>query len=75
MNARCVVKKTLIAFLFTLSLAVPGFSQSLIAVMSDMHFHDVYATFEDGSFSGLPGKDGKNATIRTMMAELTSTRL
>lgn len=46
-----------------------------IAYMSDVHFHDVYASFEDGSFKGLPSANGKNATIRTMQAQLTSTRL
>lgn len=46
-----------------------------IAYMSDVHFHDVYAQFEDGSFKGLPSANGKNATIRTMQAQLTSTRL
>ena len=47
-----------------------------IAFISDAHFHDVYADFEDGSFEGLKNsKTGKNAKIRTMEAELTSTRL
>ncbi len=46
-----------------------------IAYMSDVHFHDVYAQFADGSFKGLPSTNGKNATIRTMEAQLTSTRL
>jgi 3',5'-cyclic AMP phosphodiesterase CpdA len=46
-----------------------------IAYMSDVHFHDVYAKFEDGSFTGLPSANGQNATIRTMKAQLTSTRL
>jgi hypothetical protein len=69
MNSGCWVKKTLIGFLLTLSLTFPGFSESSIAGMSDMHFHDVYAAFEDGSFAGLTGKDGKNASIRTMMGQ------
>ena len=46
-----------------------------IAYMSDVHFHDVYANFADGSFKGLPSANGKNATIRTMRSQLTSTRL
>lgn len=46
-----------------------------VAYLSDVHFHDVYARFEDGSFKGLPSANGKNATIRTMQAQLTSTRL
>ena len=47
-----------------------------IAFISDAHFHDVYADFEDKSFDGLKNSiTGKNAKIRTMEAELTSTRL
>lgn len=47
-----------------------------IAFMPDIHFHDVYATFEDGSFQGLENSiSGKRATIRTMQAQMTSTRL
>ncbi len=47
-----------------------------IAFMPDIHFHDVYGTFNDGSFEGIPNsKSGKNATIRSMLAQLTSTRL
>lgn len=46
------------------------------AVISDIHFHDVYAEFQDGNFSGIPNsKSGKNATIRTMDAQMNSTRL
>ena len=40
-----------------------------VAFMPDVHFHDVYATFKDGSFPGVPNqKTGRNATIRTMQA-------
>ncbi len=47
-----------------------------IAFMPDIHFHDVYAQFQDGSFPGIPNpRNGRNATIRTMHAQLTSTRL
>ncbi|MFF7058971.1 metallophosphoesterase [Achromobacter spanius] len=47
-----------------------------VAFMPDIHFHDVYADFKDGSFPGIPNpKHGDNATIRTMYAQLTSTRL
>jgi 3',5'-cyclic AMP phosphodiesterase CpdA len=47
-----------------------------VAFMPDVHFHDVYATFKDGSFPGVPNqKTGRNATIRTMQAQMTSTRL
>ena len=47
-----------------------------IAFMPDIHFHDVYGEYQDDSFEGLPNsKSGKNATIRSMLAQLTSTRL
>lgn len=46
-----------------------------VALLADNHFHDVYARFQDGSFSGLLGADGRRATMRTMGAQLTSTRL
>ncbi|MFC4878312.1 metallophosphoesterase [Microbulbifer halophilus] len=44
--------------------------------MPDIHFHDVYAEFEDGSFTGIENSiSKKSATIRTMEAQLNSTRL
>lgn len=47
-----------------------------IAFMPDVHFHDVYAEFQDGSFAGVTNpRNGRKATIRTMQAQLTSTRL
>lgn len=47
-----------------------------VAFMPDIHFHDVYADFNDGSFKGLPNSCSKDhATIRTMQAQLHSTRL
>ena len=47
-----------------------------IAFMPDVHFHDVHARFKGDGFPGVrnPG-DGRIATIRTMQAQLTSTRL
>ncbi|KUM53622.1 phosphoesterase [Rheinheimera sp. EpRS3] len=47
-----------------------------IAFMPDIHFHDIYASFSDAAFTGLPNsQSGKNATIRSMAAQLKSTRL
>ncbi len=47
-----------------------------IAFMPDIHFHDVYGNFSDKSFEGLKSQNNHpNATIRTMYAQLTSTRL
>ncbi len=50
--------------------------QYRVAFMPDIHFHDVYGEFADQAFSGLKNsKSGKPAIIRTMYAQLTSTRL
>jgi len=64
------------------SLAAPPVSEHnaaqplQIAFMPDIHFHDIYANFNDNAFAGLPNSlSGKNATIRTMAAQLQSTRL
>ena len=49
-----------------------------IAFMPDIHFHDIYGHFSDNSFQGLPTNTllGKqNASIRSMRAQLQSTRL
>ncbi len=49
-----------------------------IAFMPDVHFHDIFAEFEPGSFEGLPvvyDGDEHQAVIRTMEAQLNSTRL
>ncbi|GAM57651.1 hypothetical protein JCM19231_4903 [Vibrio ishigakensis] len=44
--------------------------------MPDIHFHDVYGDFKDGSFDGLYNSiTGKGATIRTMQSQMESTRL
>ncbi|MUI14606.1 metallophosphoesterase [Massilia dura] len=43
--------------------------------MTDVHFENVYGDFKSAQFAGIPTKDGRNATIRTMYAQLTSTRL
>ena len=46
-----------------------------IAFLPDIHFHDVYGHFEKGQFKGIETKDGKSAVIRSMSAQLRSTRL
>ena len=47
-----------------------------IAFLPDVHFHDIYADFRTDGFSGLSNsKSGKQAAIRTMAAQLKSTRL
>ena len=52
----------------------PAFSPP-VAFMTDVHFENVYGDFKTTAFTGIPTADGKNATIRTMYAQLTSTRL
>jgi len=52
-----------------------GFNSTAVAFMSDVHFENIYGDLKSSQFAGIPTKDGKNATIRTMYAELTSTRL
>lgn len=56
----------------------PADGQVSIAFMADVHFHDVFGDFREGRFEGLPvNRNGETqyATIRTMQAQLTSTRL
>ena len=53
----------------------PAPVSTAVAFMSDVHFENVYGDFKSSQFAGIPTKDGKNATIRTMYAQLTSTRL
>lgn len=53
---------------------VPVQNNAQVAFMADVHFHDVYGDLGASTFKGIPTTHG-NATIRTMYAELTSTRL
>ncbi|WP_028862726.1 metallophosphoesterase family protein [Psychromonas aquimarina] len=56
--------------------SVTAAEQVKVAFMPDIHFHDVYGQFEDGSYQGIKNsKSGEYATIRSMYAQLTSTRL
>lgn len=57
-------------------LAAASDYQYSVAFMPDIHFHDVYGHFSDNAFDGLKNsKSGQQAMIRTMYAQLTSTRL
>ncbi|WP_318370875.1 metallophosphoesterase [Enterobacter sp.] len=65
-------------FCWPLLLLAGGAAQAeyRVAFMPDIHFHDVYGQFADGAFPGLKNtKTGEQAIIRTMYAQLTSTRL
>lgn len=59
------------------ALPVSAAKQQLqIAFLPDVHFHDVYAQFKDGHFSGIHSHSTNTAaTIRTMATQLQSTRL
>src|SRR5690606_4486556 len=47
-----------------------------IAVLSDVHLQDVYGKFQDIDYHGIKNpKDGKYVLIRTMGAQLRSTRI
>lgn len=47
-----------------------------VAFMPDIHFHDIYGKFADGAFAGIENpSNGKRAIIRSMSAQLNSTRL
>ena len=47
-----------------------------VAFLADAHFHDVYGQFKDGAFAGLSsGPKDKPVVIRSMSAQLNSTRL
>ncbi len=47
-----------------------------IAFISDVHFSDIFGTFEDVGYHGIPNpKTGKYANIRTMESQLHSTRI
>jgi 3',5'-cyclic AMP phosphodiesterase CpdA len=46
-----------------------------IAFLPDVHFHDIYANFSDTTFPAPLNSQGKQVTIRTMAAQLNSTRL
>ena len=46
-----------------------------VAFMTDVHFENIYGDLKSTAFSGIPTALGKNATIRSMYAQLISTRL
>ncbi|MCW8331037.1 metallophosphoesterase [Photobacterium sp. SDRW27] len=71
------ITKCSTAMLLLCGLVTPVAAEEIqVAFMPDIHFHDVYGQFEDGSYQGLKNsKSGQFATIRSMYAQLTSTRL
>ncbi len=75
----CLPQSTALVLFIFISLtssAKPNDADLRIAFMPDIHFHDVYADLTEDGFSGIATKSsGKHATIRTMSAQLQSTRL
>ncbi|WP_372757186.1 metallophosphoesterase [Mariniflexile sp.] len=54
----------------------PELKNVQIAFIADAHFQDVYAEFEDTDYKGIKNPEtGDYVNIRTMQAQLTSTRL
>lgn len=65
-------------FIASLAQAQQRDTLAVVAFMPDIHFHDVFAGFEDPAFPGLPSTwkgEPRFATIRTMESQLKSTRL
>ena len=51
-------------------------AQLQVAVLADVHFHDVYGEFENAAFPGIVNpRNGKPAIYRTMGSQLRSTRI
>ena len=74
-------KKLLYAALILVAMSCVGQEESnlkdlRITFLSDVHMHDVYGEFQDNDYKGVQNpKNGQFATIRTMEAQLHSTRL
>ncbi|MGR5065463.1 metallophosphoesterase [Photobacterium sp. DNB22_13_2] len=70
-------RKSSVALLLSMTMGTAFAAEQVqVAFMPDIHFHDVYGEFPDGSFDGLKNShSGQHATIRSMHAQLTSTRL
>ena len=76
------VLKSIVFFLFLVGLFSCGEEKQSsskdvrIAFVSDIHFQDIYAKFPDANYKGIENKTtGKFVNIRTMNAQLKSTRI
>lgn len=68
------MKKFVLLLIFILNISI--FAVESVALVSDIHFHDINIQFENNEFKGILSEDGKRrATIRTMESQLNSTRL
>ncbi len=67
--------KRLCIFLVFLPGLTPA-QQTKVAFISDIHFQDLYGSFSDHEFKGIPNpKTGQPVIMRTMGAQLRSTRI
>jgi 3',5'-cyclic AMP phosphodiesterase CpdA len=75
------MSRTLVFILFFLSLSACKSQQTKtkdvqIAFIADAHLQDIFAKFEDNDYQGIPNPvTGEYANIRTMNAQLHSTRI
>lgn len=71
------MNKGILSFLlFTFSLLPAQQKPVQIAFLSDVHFQDLYGNFSDNDFKGIFNpKTGKRTILRTMDAQLHSTRI
>ncbi|MGO2013189.1 MAG: metallophosphoesterase family protein [Pseudoalteromonas sp.] len=61
---------------FTTALHATSLSNTQIAFVPDIHFHDIYGDFSAEGFEGIElGKGNKPVSIRSMQAQIHSTRL
>ena len=68
--------KTILTILIFAITFVPAQKPVQIAFLSDVHFQDLYGDFLDNSFKGITNpKTGKSTILRTMDAQLHSTRI
>ncbi|MBB1433985.1 metallophosphoesterase [Pseudoalteromonas sp. SG43-6] len=67
---------SLLIFLSCTPLFAAPATNTQIAFVPDIHFHDIYGDFSDAGFAGIPVDKAKDAvSIRSMQAQIHSTRL
>lgn len=71
------LRNIVLVFLFIIGQQVFAQKQNTqIAFLSDIHFQDLYGSFSDNDFPGIPlPGTGKSVILRTMDAQLRSTRI
>ncbi|WP_240311988.1 metallophosphoesterase family protein [Teredinibacter turnerae] len=76
LNSNTAARACLVCLVLTAPVHANTLDGVQVAFMPDIHFHDVYGELEGSAFKGIPtGAMGHHALIRTMQAQLTSTRL